>query len=454
MKRFITLLALSITTNLLALNVTFRLNMNGLQGFNTPEVNGTFNNWCGNCNPMSDANGDGIWETTLNLPAGNYEYKFSYDSWSGQENLSATTGCSVTNGNFTNRTLSVQSDVVLPIVCWGLCSECLQLEPESWPLTWSEEFDGDQINPETWSFNIGTGASGWGNNELQYYTNAPENALVSEGTLKITARNEPTNGSNYSSSRIITNNLFEFQYGRVEARIKVPMGQGLWPAFWMLGGNIETVSWPQCGEIDIMEHINNEKVISGTVHWNTNNNNHDYKGSSVPFTSNDFHLYGIVWDQESVVFTLDNHPYFEFPFVSTNNTEQIFRNPFFLILNIAVGGNWPGNPDGSTVFPAVMEVDYIRLYQNDVSAINENQIESNKVLFPNPFQNNLNFTNFDLFGDSQIEVRDFTGRLMHRSRLSKDNYSIDTESWTNGIYNVSVISSSAPVSNYRIIKSK
>lgn len=98
---------------------------------------------------MSDANSDGIWETTLNLPSGNYEYKFSYDSWSGQENLFGTSGCSVTNGIFTNRTLSLQSDIVLPIVCWGLCSECLQLEPETWPLTWSEEFDGNQLNPET-----------------------------------------------------------------------------------------------------------------------------------------------------------------------------------------------------------------------------------------------------------------------------------------------------------------
>jgi beta-glucanase (GH16 family) len=451
MKQFLTPIAILIATNLLAINVTFRLNMNGLQGFGTPEVNGTFNNWCGNCNSMSDANNDGIWEATLNLPAGNYEYKFSYDSWSGQENLSATTGCSVTNGNFTNRTLNVQSDVVLPIVCWGLCSECLQLEPETWPLTWSEEFDGNELNPETWSYNIGTGASGWGNNELQYYTSAPENALVSNGSLKITARNESINGSNYSSSRIITNNLFEFQYGRVEARIKVPMGKGLWPAFWMLGGNFETVSWPQCGEIDIMEHINNEQVISGTVHWN--NNNHDYKGSSAPFSPNDFHLYGIVWDQESVVFTLDNHPYFEFPFVATNNTEQIFRNPFFLILNVAVGGNWPGNPDLSTVFPAVMEVDYIRLYQNDVSKLNDDQTESDIVLYPNPFQNTLNFSQFDLSGDTHIEVRDFTGKLIHHSNLNQLNCSVNTESWNEGIYHVSVVSGSSRVFNYKIIKS-
>lgn len=451
MKQFLTPLAILIATNLFAINVTFRLNMNGLQGFGTPEVNGTFNNWCGNCNSMSDANNDGIWETTLNLPSGNYEYKFSYDSWSGQENLTATSGCSVTNGNFTNRTLSLQSDIVLPIVCWGLCSECLQLEPETWPLTWSEEFDGNQLNPETWTFNVGTGASGWGNNELQYYTNAPANALVSEGSLKITARNETTNGSNYSSSRIITNNLFEFQYGRVEARIKVPMGQGLWPAFWMLGGNIETVSWPQCGEIDILEHINNEQVVSGTVHWNTNTNNHDYKGSSVPFNSNDFHLYGIVWDQESVVFTLDNHPYFEFSFTPTNNTEQIFRNPFFLILNVAVGGNWPGSPDGSTVFPATMEVDYIRLYQNDVSSVKKEQTESK--LFPNPFQGTLNFKQFNFSDNTYIEVRDFTGRLIHHSALSHDNFSIDTESWLEGIYHLSVIDNSLNVLNYKIIKS-
>lgn len=451
MKLLCSLILVIFSSHVFAVNVTFRLNMNGLSGFTTPEVNGTFNNWCGSCNALSDPDNDGIWETTLNLPVGNYEYKFSYDSWAGQENLSASTSCTVTNGNFTNRTLSLQTDIVLPIACWGLCSDCLTLEPENWPLTWADEFDGNSLNTNVWSHNIGTGSSGWGNNELQYYTNSENNLQISNGTLKIIARNEPTNGSNFSSARIITNNIFEFQYGRVEARIKVPMGQGIWPAFWMLGANFESVGWPLCGEIDIMEHVNNENVVHGTMHWL--NNTHTYRGSTVPFTPDSFHLYGIVWNEQRVVFTLNNHPYFQIPFSSSNNTQQIFQKPFFFLLNIAVGGNWPGSPDASTVFPATMEVDYIRIYQNDVTSVKSNYNAIQPIIYPNPFQNELNVSKNNSLDFHQLKVLDITGRIVHQSVIDHDQFKVDTRNWPNGIYHVVISDNENNQTNYRVIKS-
>jgi beta-glucanase (GH16 family) len=428
-----------------AFQVTFRLNMRGYAGFTRPEVNGTFNNWCGNCNAMTDDNADGIWETTLSLGAGNYEYKFSFDSWTGQENLSDAGSCTITNGTFSNRTLTVNSDVVLDVVCWGLCGDCLSEPPTLWTMNWSEEFEGTQLNSATWSYDLGN--SGWGNNELQNYTNAASNLEVSNGSLKITARND--NG-NYTSSRIISNNKKEVQSGKIEARIKITIGQGIWPAFWMLGANYENVGWPQCGEIDIMEHVNNESLTNGTMHW-YNGTGHSYEGSSVPFVEQDFHVYGIYWDQHKVQFQLDSVPYYEFVYANYPNAESIFTKPFFFLLNVAVGGNWPGNPDGSTVFPATMEVDYIRTYVFDAVGI-ETSARTVLNAFPNPFSDVIHLNASIPLANWNYTVYSLTGQVLYAGTLATSERHIDTKEWNAGMYVLQLSANGQSPVNLRLQK--
>ena len=451
MKPFLLALSVFLCSQLSAFNVTFRVNMNGLAGFTRPEVNGTFNGWCGNCNAMTDSNADGIWETTISLNAGSYEYKFSFDNWAGQENVSDAGTCAIISGTFNNRKLTVQSDMVLDVVCWGMCGDCLTEDSNNWSMVWSDEFDGTAINPQVWVHDIGTGNGGWGNNELQYYTNSPNNIEVSNGSLKITARQENLNGSNYTSSRIITNNLMEFKYGKIESRIKVPIGQGLWPAFWMLGANFETASWPQCGEIDIMEHINNESVTNGTMHWNYNSS-HVYKGSSAPFDENAFHVYGLIWDSTSATFTLDGHAYYKFPFVDGNNTAPIFQKSFFFLLNVAVGGNWPGNPDVTTVFPATMEVDYIRIYNNDANAITETSEIPSTHVYPNPFEDQLIISDLAVGTAWDVRVTNCMGQLVTQQNVTSSNSSIDSKNWNAGVYFVTLLSKQNKPLNFKVIK--
>jgi len=247
-------------------------------------------------------------------------------------------------------------------------------------LIWADEFDGTELNLNNWGFDIGQGSWGWGNNELQYYTDSSSNVTVSNGYLNITAKNEQFGPANYTSSRIKSKDLFEFQYGKVEARIKVPVGQGLWPAFWMLGANIDDVSWPQCGEIDIMEHVNTEAVIHGTHHYN--NNGHQYFGSTAFCDASEFQVYGIEWSPSSIKWILNGTMYFQANISSSSVSKEEFHEPFFFLINLAVGGNWPGPPNGSTQFPAVMQVDYVRVYQDNVGL---NVVEGSNVnVFPNP----------------------------------------------------------------------
>ena len=230
-------------------------------------------------------------------------------------------------------------------------------------LIWSDEFGGTDLNLNQWTYDIGQGDWGWGNNELQYYTNSSSNVSVDNGYLNITALNEQFGSANYTSARIKSKGLFDFTYGKVEARIKVPVGQGLWPAFWMLGANIDNVSWPQCGEIDVMEHINNETIIHGTHHYN--NNGHQYSGGSISCDANEFQVYSIEWSPSSIQWFLNGIMYYETDISSSSISKEEFHEPFFFLINLAVGGNWPGPPNGLTQFPAVMQVDYVRVYQDD-----------------------------------------------------------------------------------------
>lgn len=450
MSRLLLVLSVFISLNASAFNVTFRLNMNGLDGFSTPELNGTFNNWCGNCNPMSDVNSDGIWETTISIEAGIYEYKFSIDNWAGQENLSAASNsCLVSSGTFNNRFLFVGSDMILDVACWGLCEPCIEPDTTNWNLTWSDEFEGSELNTSHWAYE--TGNSGWGNNELQYYTSSSNNLSVNNGILSITAREVAFQGSNYTSARIVSNNLVELQYGKIEARIKVPSGQGIWPAFWMLGANYETVGWPQCGEIDVMEHVNNELLTNATVHWD-NLVNHAYKGSSVPFDPSIFHVYGVIWDDVQLIFTIDNHPYYRYRYADYTNAESIFQKPFFFLLNVAVGGNWPGNPDLTTQFPATMEVDYVRAYSNNSAGLGQIQSPLSCKVYPQPFQESFYLSVPEEFLLNSYRIYSMQGKLIESGTVDSPTKMIQTEHWTSGLYHLQVCSKNKILDSVRICK--
>ena len=240
--------------------------------------------------------------------------------------------------------------------------------PEVYPsmnLTWSEEFEGDLLDGNTWTYEIGNGCEkelcGWGNNELQEYTDLEKNIKVANGFLTIVA-DEYLGG--YNSARIITQDKVELTHGRIDIRAKMPKGQGIWPAMWLLGANIDDEGWPMCGEIDIMEIVGHTpEVTHGTVHYDDGEGYTTTSGSR-SVTSGDlsdkFHVYSILWDRNEITWYLDNVQFKTF--TKTGSGVYPFNDDFFFILNIAVGGNWPGNPDETTVFPQDMVVDYIRVF--------------------------------------------------------------------------------------------
>lgn len=228
-------------------------------------------------------------------------------------------------------------------------------------MVWQDEFNGSSVSND-WTFEIGN--SGWGNNELQYYTNG-DNATVTNGHLVIEARKESFQGAPYTSTRMITMNKQSFQYGRIDIRAVLPSGQGIWPALWMLGSNFSSVGWPMCGEIDIMELVGHEPAkVHGTVHWD--NNGHVEYGDSYTLTNgksfgDEFHVFSIIWDQNTIKWYVNDIQYNEVSITPAHMSE--FHAPFFFIFNIAVGGNWPGNPDATTQFPQRMLVDYVRVFE-------------------------------------------------------------------------------------------
>ena len=256
-------------------------------------------------------------------------------------------------------------------------------------LVWSEEFsnptDADaQPNAKVWTYD--TGNSGFGNKELENYcawgsaalpcdTVDPNAYVDTAGILHIVAR-QPSKGV-YTSARMKSQGLFSFQYGRVEARMKLPEGQGMWPAFWLLGNNIATINWPACGELDVMEHINGNNSpasvggpapgydwIAGSIHGTNLDGTKHYHPSG--FSAADWHTYGMIWSKGKVEFYVDDpsNVYVSFTSGTQTGTWPFEDGPQFLLLNLAVGGNWPGNPDGTTVFPSEMLVDYVRIYTN------------------------------------------------------------------------------------------
>lgn len=239
-------------------------------------------------------------------------------------------------------------------------------ELAGWTIVWHDEFEDSELNLENWTFDLGGG--GWGNQEWEAYTDRPENVRVENGMLVIEARKEEAtfSGRPYSSARIKTQGLHAWQYGRIEARLKLPYGQGIWPAFWMLGENISQKGWPASGEIDIMEFIGREPDhIYATVHapgYSGGNGVGSSLITSADSLRNDFHVYAIEWKENEIRWYFDDQEFFNLTPDDVPD-EWIFDHPFFIILNTAVGGGWPGYPNTTTVFPQFLHVDYVRVYQ-------------------------------------------------------------------------------------------
>lgn len=241
-------------------------------------------------------------------------------------------------------------------------------EYDGFSLIWNDEFEGETLNEDFWTFEIGNGTWGWGNNELEYYRK--DNTELTDGFIVIEARDEKFGGFNYTSSRIITKNKFDFTFGRIDVRAVIPEGQGIWPAIWMLGSNISEVGWPRCGEIDIMELVGHQpSKLHSTVHYSDSSGNRIMNGSSTTLPaskkfSQDFHVFSIIWEKDRIEFLLDDVPFHVITRASLGSQNPYpFNDPFFFIFNVAVGGNWPGSPDSTTKFPQHMIVDYIRVFQ-------------------------------------------------------------------------------------------
>jgi beta-glucanase (GH16 family) len=265
---------------------------------------------------------------------------------------------------------------IILLLCTGAAAQTSTPPPRAGrTLVWSDDFNapnGSPVDSSKWV--LETGGNGWGNQELEYYTARPQNAFQQGGNLVIKVLEEKYTGPdgvtrNYTSARLKTQGKFAQKYGRFEARIKIPYGQGIWPAFWMLGEDIEKKGWPKCGEIDIMENIGKEpSTVHGTIHGPGYSGG---KGIGGPFElpagqrfADDFHVFAVEWEPKAIRFYVDDHLYTtRTPADLPQGAKWVYKHPFFILLNVAVGGGWPGNPDSSTLFPQTMLVDYVRVYR-------------------------------------------------------------------------------------------
>ncbi|MDO0926238.1 lectin [Streptomyces sp. TG1A-8] len=277
--------------------------------------------------------------------------------------------------------LLVCASVVTALVLTATGSNANRANAATAAVTWSDDFNGAAGSaPDPGKWTLETGGSGNGNSELQYYTNSRDNAaLDGNGNLVITARKNTDSGlqcwygsCQYTSARLNTARTFTQAYGHFEARIKIPRGQGMWPAFWMLGNDLGTAGWPNSGEIDVMENIGKEPgTVHGTIHGP------GYSGSGgigAPYTlpngkafADDFHVFAVDWSPNSIKWSVDGQTYQTRTPADVGGNKWVYDHPFFVILNLAVGGSWPGNPDASTQFPQTMTVDYVRVSASDSS---------------------------------------------------------------------------------------
>ena len=303
---------------------------------------------------FSDLNGDNAVET----PTGIASYSFAKDGHYLLTLKAHTSAADYIKATDTIRieAVTLNDGYVTPLAYSG------------YKLAWADEFSGDALDLSSWVYDVGNGSGGWGNNEWQYYTSGTSNCNVANGKLIITAKKESQGGSNYTSARIKTLGKREFQYGRIDIRARLPKGQGIWPALWMLGANFPSAGWPVCGELDIMELIGHQpNRVHGTAHFGSappsTQRTASYGLSSGNF-SDAFHVFTLKWENNLVEWYVDD---VKFHTLTPANTGGIypFNQKFFFIFNVAVGGNWPGYPDATTVFPQTMEVDYVRVFQKN-----------------------------------------------------------------------------------------
>jgi len=270
------------------------------------------------------------------------------------------------------RNTKLQKTILVSLsLCLVLIATVIATAPtanaQTWNLVWSDEFNGSSLDMSNWV--IETGGGGWGNAEREYYTNG-QNLIFNGSTMTIQGRKE--NPANYqcwygtcthTSSRLKTAGKREFRYGRIEARLAIPTGQGLWPAFWTLGANIGSVGWPKSGEIDIMEHINNETQTHGVIHWDSGAGHAQYGGVNANTSVSSFHTYSVEWDSSEIRWYRDGGQFLTANILNNINGTEEFHLPHFILLNLAIGGAWPGDPNTSTTFPANYQIDYVRVYQ-------------------------------------------------------------------------------------------
>lgn len=310
----------------------------------------------------SNPNGDGTGIVTFNFSATNATlYKINFGNGEVQETSANTL-------NYTYTGAGVKTFKVFVSAYKGdkyISSEISVTLKINSGLLWSDEFNyTGSPDPAKWGYDIGRGDNGWGNGEAQYYTSRSDNVKVEGGYLKITAKKESYEGANYTSTRMLTEGKLDFKYGKVEVRAKLPIGKGTWPAIWMLGSNIRTVSWPACGEIDIMEHVgNNQGTVQSAMHTPSSYGNTQNHGSQfLADVSTIFHVYSVEWTAEKMIFAVDGVVHYTYNPSTKNSSTWPFNANQFIILNVAMGGGFGGAIDPNFT-QSTMEIDYVRVYQ-------------------------------------------------------------------------------------------
>jgi beta-glucanase (GH16 family) len=301
-----------------------------------------------------------------------------------------------------------------------------------WKLIWSDEFNGPNIDATKWSFQTGPANV---NSELEYYSNSVNNAFIKDSCLVLRAIKEDFGGRNYTSGKMTSAGKGDWLYGRVEVRAKLNNGQGMWPAIWMLPTDNAYGGWPSSGEMDIMELLGNQpNKVYGTIHWNANG--HQQSGSSFTLKSgtfaDTFHVFAYEWEVGKQRWYVDDSLYF------STTRGQPFDKRFYLILNVAVGGTWPGNPNSTTPFPNDMVVDYARVYQKSTSTVEPVRGPQDFELSPSVSQDKVVFMNVRM--ESEVSILDLSGRVMQRRMLSAGEKCVVGKELPDGIYLVKVIS--------------
>jgi beta-glucanase (GH16 family) len=524
-------------------SVTYQVEMSALGSGATYVTGNSLDNWCGNCILMTDANNDLVYEVTRPLAPGMHEFKYTRGGWSNGEAFSPGAPCTVTNFNFTNRSVYVPMgagaitlppapfngcaphDVnmylevdlgnvvvdpsgifvagnfnnwsstasplkdlghgiwginivatagdsmhyhflngaareVVPATCADGAGERLYLVPDDAPrmaaecfggcgpcqdarfLVWSDEFDGPNIDANKWNFEIGNGVGGWGNTEQQYYTANPANASIVNGNLEITARQESLGGFSYTSARMTTRNKGDFKYGRIEAKLKSPQTQAIWPAFWLLPTDWVYGGWPRSGEIDVFELIGSAPDRAhGTIHYGPapgaghfqDGSYYDLPGASD--YADGFHVFAIEWEPNEIRWYMDSVLYHSVSPWEISPFDWPFDQDFHILLNVAVGGYWPGYPNASTQLPQTMTVEYRRVYGPTPVAVGDVALEPTLQVYPNPSDDAF-FVDLGAAprGSVHMEVIDLQGRVVLSQELRTQQSRLEMGGQSPGVY--------------------